>query len=410
MKVSAAGCDARWLGRFVLRPDERGISWSPNERSLLDRQPLLDTGSEIIVALPSALGAAVREAVIEACVQIRNELQVRAAVLRSQTDALRQNRQSNLVRIAAASARRLGMEIHIQLENRVADGGETYRTSGNLLLDRMLGATLHPLPEGEDEAAADAAMEAPGGEAGGRGPNALRRPLRPRAPAARRARLRAGRRRDRGAGPRHRLRCRGLRLGQRAHPCRNAGRPAGAGRAGAGARHLRAPRCGEPSRPGGAGGLCTGGDDRAARMRSMWATSTSPTRCSRRATGGSTSPRARRWRWRRATRGCCSTRSGRADRACPLGADRGGQPGAVRPHRRPAGALRLCRDPGAMALGSAGRTGELTGEHGGCAGRARHRVRGGWGSRGPRAAAARPRAGSSSETPAVRAAAARRRW
>ena len=67
--------------------------------------------------------------------------------------------QSNLVRIAAAAARRLGMAIHIQLEDRVADGGETYRTSGNLLLDRVLGATLHPFPEGEDEAAADAAME-----------------------------------------------------------------------------------------------------------------------------------------------------------------------------------------------------------------------------------------------------------
>ena len=68
--------------------------------------------------------------------------------------------QSNLVRIAAAAAaRRLGMVAHIQLEDRVADGGETYRTSGNLLLDRVLGATLHPFPEGEDEAAADATME-----------------------------------------------------------------------------------------------------------------------------------------------------------------------------------------------------------------------------------------------------------
>ena len=36
---------------------------------------------------------------------------------------------------------------------------------------------------------------------------------------------------------------------------------------------------------------------------------------------------------------------GRADRPCAVGADRSGQPGAVRPHRRPAGALRLCRQP-----------------------------------------------------------------
>ena len=67
--------------------------------------------------------------------------------------------QSNLVRIAAAAARRLGMGAHIQLEDRVDGMGALYRTSGNLLLDRVLGATLHPFPEGEDEAAADAAME-----------------------------------------------------------------------------------------------------------------------------------------------------------------------------------------------------------------------------------------------------------
>ena len=40
--------------------------------------------------------------------------------------------QSNLVRIAAAAARKLGMAVHIQLEDRVADGSETYRTSGTI--------------------------------------------------------------------------------------------------------------------------------------------------------------------------------------------------------------------------------------------------------------------------------------
>ena len=67
--------------------------------------------------------------------------------------------QSNLVRIAAAGARRLGMAAHIQLEERVKGADDLYRASGNLLLDRVLGAALHPFPEGEDEAAADAAME-----------------------------------------------------------------------------------------------------------------------------------------------------------------------------------------------------------------------------------------------------------
>ena len=67
--------------------------------------------------------------------------------------------QSNFVRLAAAGARQLGMDIHIQLEERVDDADEIYRTSGNVLLDRLLGATLHSFPVGEDEAAADAALE-----------------------------------------------------------------------------------------------------------------------------------------------------------------------------------------------------------------------------------------------------------
>ena len=52
--------------------------------------------------------------------------------------------QSNLVRIAAAAARRLGMDIHIQLEDRVEGMDAVYCASGNLLLDRV----LHPFPEG----------------------------------------------------------------------------------------------------------------------------------------------------------------------------------------------------------------------------------------------------------------------
>ena len=67
--------------------------------------------------------------------------------------------QSNLARLAAAGARRLGMDVDVQLEERVADAGALHRASGNLLLGRLLGATLHAFPLGEDEAAADAALE-----------------------------------------------------------------------------------------------------------------------------------------------------------------------------------------------------------------------------------------------------------
>ena len=63
--------------------------------------------------------------------------------------------QSNFVRCAAAGAARLGMECHVQLEERVSGKAGEYRTSGNVLLDRMLGATIHLYPEGEDEEGAD---------------------------------------------------------------------------------------------------------------------------------------------------------------------------------------------------------------------------------------------------------------
>ena len=65
--------------------------------------------------------------------------------------------QSNLVRLAAAGARRLGMDVDVQLEERVVDAGALHRASGNLLLGRLLGATLHAFPLGEDEAAAELA-------------------------------------------------------------------------------------------------------------------------------------------------------------------------------------------------------------------------------------------------------------
>ena len=67
--------------------------------------------------------------------------------------------QSNFVRIAAAMGRKLGMDCHVQLEERVPGVSALHRTNGNVLLDRLLGATLHSYPDGEDEAGADAALE-----------------------------------------------------------------------------------------------------------------------------------------------------------------------------------------------------------------------------------------------------------
>lgn len=63
--------------------------------------------------------------------------------------------QSNFVRLTAAGARKLGMECHIQLEDRVPKNDPAYQNSGNVLIDRILGATLYSYPDGEDEAGAD---------------------------------------------------------------------------------------------------------------------------------------------------------------------------------------------------------------------------------------------------------------
>jgi len=67
--------------------------------------------------------------------------------------------QSNFVRTAAAAANKLGMKCHIQLEERVAETKRQYRESGNVLLDKLLGATLHSYATGEDETGADDALE-----------------------------------------------------------------------------------------------------------------------------------------------------------------------------------------------------------------------------------------------------------
>lgn len=63
--------------------------------------------------------------------------------------------QSNFVRLAAAGACKLGMNCHVQLEERVATTDPSYGNSGNVFLDRLFGATLHSYADGEDEAGAD---------------------------------------------------------------------------------------------------------------------------------------------------------------------------------------------------------------------------------------------------------------
>ena len=63
--------------------------------------------------------------------------------------------QSNFVRTVAAAAAKMGIDCHVQLEERVSKVDEIYRNSGNVLLDRLLGATLHIYQHGDDEESAD---------------------------------------------------------------------------------------------------------------------------------------------------------------------------------------------------------------------------------------------------------------
>ena len=63
--------------------------------------------------------------------------------------------QSNHARMTCAYARRLGLACEIQLEHRVKGQGEIYAKSGNVLLNRLLGARIHEYPDGEDEKGAD---------------------------------------------------------------------------------------------------------------------------------------------------------------------------------------------------------------------------------------------------------------
>ncbi|MCO4812370.1 MAG: D-cysteine desulfhydrase [Gammaproteobacteria bacterium] len=58
--------------------------------------------------------------------------------------------QSNHVRQTAAAACKLGMKCEVLLEHRVSDPSELYRNSGNVLLDRIFGASLREYAAGTD--------------------------------------------------------------------------------------------------------------------------------------------------------------------------------------------------------------------------------------------------------------------
>ena len=76
--------------------------------------------------------------------------------------------QSNHVRQTIAAACKLGMDCEVVFERRVKDPGDAYVNSGNVLLDRILGANLRDVEKGTDM---DAAMEDIADELRGKGKN-----------------------------------------------------------------------------------------------------------------------------------------------------------------------------------------------------------------------------------------------
>ena len=201
--------------------------------------------------------------------------------------------QSNLVRVAAAAARRLGMEAHLQLEERVDEAGDLYRVPPAIVL---LGPAAR-----RHAAFVSARRERGGGRrgAGASGWGARRTkgagrtwciPPRSHPPLGGLGYMVAAEElSDAGAGSRHRLRRRGLRLGQRTDPRGPAGRVAGPSDETTPVYGICVRRDARgQERAGGAGGGGVGGDARASRRRSSPARSRCPTPCLRRATAGST--------------------------------------------------------------------------------------------------------------------------
>jgi len=62
--------------------------------------------------------------------------------------------QSNHARQTAAAACKVGMACELIFEKRVKDADEAYRTSGNVLLDRIFGANIREVEKGTDMGAA----------------------------------------------------------------------------------------------------------------------------------------------------------------------------------------------------------------------------------------------------------------
>lgn len=89
--LAQAGVSRRALGSFCLPPSQRNVGFGGYGDSWLERQPLIDFQDELVVALPSAIGTAIRRAVIETCHDARAEFALWTGLLIAQTEELALN-------------------------------------------------------------------------------------------------------------------------------------------------------------------------------------------------------------------------------------------------------------------------------------------------------------------------------
>jgi hypothetical protein len=86
-----AGIKRSAISRFCLPSSQRSVGIGGYGDSWLERRPLIDFEDEIVVALPSAMGIAIRRAVIETCLDVGTESALRRGQLIALTDELSLN-------------------------------------------------------------------------------------------------------------------------------------------------------------------------------------------------------------------------------------------------------------------------------------------------------------------------------
>ncbi|WP_444851248.1 hypothetical protein [Neoaquamicrobium sediminum] len=104
--LAQAGVSRRALVGFCLPPSRRNVGFGGYGDSWLERQPLIDFQDELVVALPSAIGVAIRRAVIETCQDAGAEFALWTGLLIAQTDEISLNPAISLLGIPLTEMKR----------------------------------------------------------------------------------------------------------------------------------------------------------------------------------------------------------------------------------------------------------------------------------------------------------------